>query len=160
MKLVWNIVKQYCLVTINVGYFVATVFKWMVFSWRLWCSSLCWFVALCLIRGTVEGDVQCRKAALLRGTEPIKQAAHGKTPWLPVPTETQAHVHRGWQEDADLWVQDVDAAATQRDAAAVVSWRAGSLRHSRTRTQFWLPTGRFPLTLRHAQLYPQPLAKL
>lgn len=74
-------------------------------------------------RRPVEVDVELGEAALLRGTVAALEAAHGKASGLQVPAAAEAHVHRGWQKDAHLRVQVVNAAAAAGDAAVVVPRR-------------------------------------
>lgn len=74
-------------------------------------------------RSPVEVDDERGQTAVLRGTVEAVQAAHGEAPGLPVPSQTEADVHRGWEKDADIRVQDADAPAAERDEAAVVQGR-------------------------------------
>lgn len=68
----------------------------------------------------MEGDDERGQAAVLRGTVQAFQVTHGEASGLPVQAAAEAHVYRGRQEDAHIRVQDADATAPQRDAAAVV----------------------------------------
>lgn len=69
----------------------------------------------------MESNVELREAAVLRGTIAVVEAAHGEAPGLQVQAPTEAHLHRGRQEDAHLRVQVADAAAAAGDEAALVS---------------------------------------
>lgn len=71
----------------------------------------------------MEVDDERGQTAVLRGTVEAVQAAHGEAPGLPVPSQTEADVHRGRQENADIRVQDADAPAAERNEAAVVQGR-------------------------------------
>ena len=61
------------------------------------------------LRRSMEGDDKLGETALLWGTVPTVQTAHGEAPGLPVPTATKAHLHRRRQETAHLGVQATDA---------------------------------------------------
>lgn len=83
----------------------------------------------------LEGYVQLREAAVLRGAVPAVETAHGETPGLSVQAETEAYMHRGRQEDAHFGVQDVDAAKASGDETVVVQrWQFRDEFHIRSRS--------------------------
>lgn len=69
----------------------------------------------------MEGDVELREAAVLRGAVAAVEAAHGEAPGLQVQAAAKAHLHRRRQEDAHLRVQVADAATAAGNEAALVS---------------------------------------
>lgn len=102
-------------------------------------------------RRSLEGHEQQWEAAVLRGAIKTFQTSHGKAPGLPIPTETETNMYRGWQEDAYFRVQGFDETTTSRNATDLVSrgwsqsthrWTAWSGRYCRLWTissRIWYP---------------------